>query len=105
MTKPEPVISPIASIVIMLTTVFSVLATGAIAAVFSTSYESNCTPDTTGKSVCTQTIKFQGWAGIPLQPLAGAIGTGIGIYAAVKSGKLPGMRSNNEEEPSGDVPS
>lgn len=103
MTKPEPVISPIASILIMLTTVFSVLATGAIAAVFSTSYESSCAPDATGKSICTQTVKFQGWAGIPLQPLAGAIGTGIGIYAAVKSGKLPGMRQ--EEGSSGDVSS
>lgn len=102
MTKPEPVISPITSIVIMLTTVFSVLATGAIAAVFSTSYESSCTPNEAGNTICTQTVKFQGWAGIPLQPLAGAIGTGIGIYAAVKSGKLPGMR---QEEESPDVSS
>ena len=98
MKKPEVVIDPITSIVIMLTVVFSVLATGAIAAVFSTSYESSCTPDSSGKAICTQTVKFQGWAGIPLQGLAGAIGTGIGIYAAVKSGKLPGMRQEEVVE-------
>jgi len=98
--KKEVVVSPVTSILIMLTTVFTVLATGAIAAVFSTQYESSCTPDTAGKLVCTQNVKFLGWSGIPLQGLAGAIGTGIGIYAAVKSGKLPGLK----EEPEADVP-
>lgn len=107
MMKRESVVSPVTSILIMLTTVFTVLATGAIAAVFSTQYESNCTPDTTGKISCTQSFKFLGWGGIPLQGLAGAVGTGIGIYAAVKSGKLPILKlaeeKSVEEEPN--VPS
>lgn len=104
MKKSEVVIDPITSIVIMLTVVFSVLATGAVAAVFSTSYESSCTPNEAGNTICTQTVKFQGWAGIPLQGLAGAIGVGIGAYAAVKSGKLP-FKLTSQEEPDGDIPS
>ena len=82
----------------MVTTVFAVLATGAIAAAMSTTYESSCVPDTTGKSICTQTFKFKGWEAIPLQGLPGAIGTGIGIYAAFKSGKLPGQKTEQEVE-------
>ncbi len=96
--KKEVVVSPVTSIFIMLTTVFAVMATGAIAAVFSTQYESSCTPDATGKINCTQSFKFLGWSGLPLQGLAGAVGTGIGIYAAVKSGKLPGLKSEETEE-------
>ncbi len=98
MKKSETTISPITSIFIMLGTVFTVLATGAIAAVFSTQYESSCAPDATGKISCTQSFKFLGWSGLPLQGLAGAVGTGIGIYAAVKSGKLPGLKSEETEE-------
>lgn len=104
MTKPEPIIDTTTGVLLMLATGFSVLVLGAIAAVFSAQYESTCN-DSTGKVVCTQTFKFKGWEAIPLQGLPGAIGTGIGIYAAVKSGKLPGMRTETEEEPNGDVPS
>lgn len=98
MKKSEIAISPVTSILIMLTTVFAVLTSGALLAIFSTTYESSCTPDAVGKSVCTQTVKFKGWEAIPLQGLPGAIGTGIGIYAAFKSGKLPGQQSNSGDE-------
>lgn len=104
-TKKKVWVDPIPSILIMLTTVFGVLASGAILAVFSTTYESSCTPDTTGKSVCTQSVNFKGWEGIPLQGLPGAIGTGIGIYAAVKSGKFPGMNQVPPVEENTDVSS
>ena len=96
--KKEAYISPLTSIFIMLSTVSCVLASGALLAVFSTQYESSCVPDTTGKSICTQTFKFRGWEAIPLQGLPGAIGTGIGIYAAFKSGKLPGQKAEAEGE-------
>lgn len=89
-------IKPITSIFIMFGTVATVLFSGLVLAVFSTTYESSCTPDATGKSICTQTVKFKGWEAIPLQGLPGAIGTGIGIYAAFKSGKLPGQSAQAE---------
>ncbi|MGL4618731.1 MAG: hypothetical protein ACRCZS_06680 [Chroococcidiopsis sp.] len=88
-SKSEIEVSPVTSIFIMLTTVFTVLASGAILALFSSSYESSCTPNETGKTICTTTVKFRGWEGLPLQALPGAIGTGLGIYAAFKAGKLP----------------
>ena len=96
--KKEVVVSPCTSILIMLTTVFAVLTSGALLAIFSTTYESSCTPDAAGKSICTSLVKFKGWEAIPLQGLPGAIGTGIGIYAAFKSGKLPGQQKSEEEQ-------
>lgn len=84
----------------MLTTVFGVLASGAILAVFSTTYESSCTPDAAGKKVCTENVNFKGWEAIPLQALPGAVGTGLGFYAAFKNGKLPGQKQAEEPQSS-----
>lgn len=81
----------------MLSTVFGVLASGAVLAVFSTTYKSSCIPDAANEPVCTQTFEFRGWEALPLQALPGAIGTGLGLYAAVKNGKLPGQRSPVDE--------
>jgi hypothetical protein len=96
--KKEAYINPFTSIAIMVGTVATVMFSGLILAVFSTTYESNCTPDTGGKSICTQTFKFKGWEAVPLQGLPGAIGTGLGIYAAFKSGKLPGQKEEEIEQ-------
>ncbi len=87
-TKPEKYVPTGQGILIMLTTAFMVILTGAL---FSATYERGCTPDATGKAICTDKFEWKGWAGIPLQPLAAAIGIGLGTYGAVKAGKLPKM--------------
>lgn len=89
-------VNPIASIAIMISTVVVVLTTGAIAVVFSSSYESNCT--NTG---CTTNLKFGGWGAVPLEGIAAAAGTSFGVYTALKNGKRP----ERKEEASSDLPS
>lgn len=79
MTKLEKVISTGYGIFAMCLTAFVVLLFGVI---FSVEYESNCTTnEATGKVLCTTRSAWKGWSGIPIEPLAGAIGTAVGAYA------------------------
>lgn len=78
-TRPEKTISTGYGIFAMCLTAFVVLLFGVI---FSIEYESNCsTNEVTGKVLCTTRSAWKGWSGIPIEPLAGAIGTAVGAYA------------------------
>lgn len=58
---------------------------------FSFSYKSECVREPeTQKRTCTDKLEFLGWAGLPLQPLASAIGVGAGAFIAFKKAKTPG---------------
>lgn len=76
----------------------TVLTTFLFAAAFASEYEGNCTPDAAGKAQCTQHFAWKGFGGVPIEPLATAIGTGMGAYVAFRS-----RRSQTTTEP--DVPS
>lgn len=58
-------------------------------ALFSTSYRSECSRDELGKRTCTEHLEFLGWAGIPLQPIASAVGIGAGVFVALARCKSP----------------
>ena len=89
-------IYPLTSIAIMVSTPFIILTTGALLLLFSSSYDRVCTADDN----CTTTLKFGGWSAIPLQGIAGAVGTGFSVYLAVKNGK-----ARESEESENDLPS
>ncbi|MGL4621464.1 MAG: hypothetical protein ACRCZS_20795 [Chroococcidiopsis sp.] len=102
MTRPERIVDTTTGVLLMLTTGFSVLVVGAVVALFSSSYESNCAPNESGKSVCTTNVKFGGWGAIPLQGIAGLASTSLTCYFAIKNGKAPKV---NTEEGESDLPS
>lgn len=75
-------------------TAFGILAmclTASIVLIFgialSVEYESNCaTNEATGKINCNTRSAWRGWSGVPIQAIAGALGTAGGAYAAYKAG-------------------
>lgn len=81
----------------MVSTPFIILIVGALAVVFSSSYDRVCTAD----DRCTTTLKFGGWGAVPLQGIAGAVGTGFSVYLAVKNRK----KTPESEESGNDLPS
>lgn len=92
----NPYVEPLTSIAIMVSTPFIILIVGALAVVFSSSYDRVCTADDN----CTTTLKFGGWGAVPLQGIAGAVGTGFSVYLAVKNRKLPESKESGNDLPS-----
>lgn len=87
MSKPERVISTASGVMAIGVTLFVVMLFGTL---FSFSYRSECVREPeTGKRSCTDHLEFLGWAGLPLQPLASAIGVGAGAFIAFKKAKSP----------------
>lgn len=86
-SKPEKVISTWSGLAAIGATLFVILA---FSTLFSFSYKSECIRDPESqKRTCTDKLEFLGWAGLPLQPLASAIGVGAGTFIAFKKAKSP----------------
>lgn len=96
----EPVVGTKSGILAIGLCAVTVLICGAM----SISYKSECARDDTGKRTCTDNIEFLGWAGVPLQPIASAIGIGAGAFIAIARCKNPGevieyiARSKNDDD-------
>lgn len=86
MSKPERVVSTTSGIVAMCLTAIAVMAFGTL---FSVSYKSECTRDDKGSRSCTDKLEFLGWSGLPLQPIASAVGIGAGMFVVYARAKNP----------------
>lgn len=96
MAKPEKIVSTGFGIFAMCLTAGIVLIFGII---FSVEYESSCvTNEQTGKVACSTKSAWKGWSGVPVQSLAGAIGTAGGAYAAYRAGRRQSQSNEPMEE-------
>lgn len=85
--KLEKYVSPVSSIAIVISTAVFVLLFGTL---FSSTYKSDCTRDPdTNKRTCTDHLEFTGWAGLPIQPIASAVGIGSATFIAYRKAKTP----------------
>lgn len=102
--KLEPIVSTKSGIFAI---VLCIALVPLIGTLFSTTYKSECSRDDAGKRTCTEHLEFLGWAGVPLQPIASAIGIGAGTFVAIARCKSPGkvVEYLARSKDNGDIPS
>lgn len=78
-------VSLVKTVLAIATTIGSVTIVGAL---FSSQYKSDCTINLkTHTKTCTDHFEFNGFSGLPLQPIASAFGVGMGAFVLVSKAK------------------